>query len=167
MNKTYSDIGWLITACHTGNPERVGSGQGMREANETAANYEEGIRDEDGSLVVPVRQHMVESEIPADKRIRWRSFDEHGYPIYDGIAHIAWLYPDADGNGFEYDHPGYNIDRWNRESIGALVVIYNAADICRACTGLSGHVAAHKRITNADFIANGGFDPADWLELYA
>ena len=165
MNKTYSDIGWLITAVHTGNPESIGCGQGTREANETAANYEEGIRDEDDNLIVPVRQHMVESEIPADKRVKWRSFDEHGYPVYDGIVHIDWLHSEGT-TGFEYDHPAYNIDRWNRESIGALVVLYNAVDICTAITGLSGFVAEHKRITDADFIANADINPADWLELF-
>lgn len=158
---TEKHIGWVITNVHDDDDERVGYGQGMTEANETAASMAAIV-----GRQIYVKSDIDKDAISTDKRVKWRSFSDDGDPAYDGIVHIDWLFPTEEIKGFEEDDPAYNIDRFCETDWGAVVVVYNAADIRRCRPDLAEYVARHPRMERPEWLKEAGIDKDAWLPIY-
>jgi len=159
-------IGWLITSSSDGDTDRVGYGQCIKLAEQTAASFAVGI----------FRQIYLETDlkpeaIPYERRVQWRSFSDDGEPGYNGVVDINWLY--APNEWAEEHHDmAYQVDQFCMNDIGAVSVLYNAADIRRCRPDLAEHVAKHPRISRESergkwFLSNAKVDPAAWLEIYS
>jgi hypothetical protein len=155
-----SEVGWLITKDHiplegpiTAN--RVGYGQMLADAKETEESFERIV----GRQIFASPALKVE-DIPSNKRVKWRSFSDDGDPCYDGIVNVDWLFGDGDE-----DH-AYNIDRFNIEDAGAVIVVYNAADIKRCLPGKSDYVNSHPRMQRKEWLREAGIDSESWLPIY-
>lgn len=149
------EVGWLITKDHVPMEDmnRVGYGQILAEAEGTEASYEAIA----GRTIYVSRKLKVE-DIPSDKRVKWRSFSDDGDPTFDGVVNVDWLYG-------EEDH-AYNIDRFNMEDAGAVIVLYNAADIKRCRPDKSESVDKHPRMSHGEWLKTAKIDPQAWLPIY-
>jgi hypothetical protein len=159
-------IGWLITATHDDDDDRVGYGMGAEQAQQTHDSYEAVI-----GRTIFVRSDLTVDMIPFDKRVKWRSFSDDGDPAYDGVCHIDWLYAPDEWPEADQDM-AFNIDRFNLEDWGAACVFYNAADIRRCRPELAEHVATHTRINpdgdaGKSFLREAKIDPQAWIEIYS
>lgn len=162
---TEKHIGWVITKEHDttdDEPGRVGYGQGMGEANNTAASYA-GIV---GRTIFMESGIDPKTAIPKERAVKWRSFSDDGDPAYDGLVDIDWLFPDEPLDDFTEDDPAYNIDRFCMEDWGATVVVYNAADIRRCRPRLVEYVARHPRMERTEWLKTAGIDKDAWLPIY-
>ena len=166
MNATDKQVGWCITATHDDDDnDRVGYGQCADNAHDTQSSYDAVI-----GRTIFLQTDLKADSIPFDKRVKWRSFSDDGDPAYEGVVHIDWLYapvewPEEDGD------LAYNVDRFNMEDWGAVVTLYNAADIRRCRPDLTEYVATHGRINPKSvagklFLENAKIDPQAWLEIY-
>jgi hypothetical protein len=157
-------IGWVITAVHDDDDQRrVGYGQGMTQANETAASYANVV-----GRTIYMSTDIPKDAIPYDHAVKWRSFSDDGDPAYDGVVNIDWLYPLEDACiGSEDEDPAYNIDRFCMEDWGAVIVAYNKADIRRCRPDLAEYVAKHPEINpQAEWVKEAGIDAAAWICIY-
>lgn len=152
-----SEVGWLVTKDHipSGDINRVGYGQMLAEAESTERSYEGGI----GRQIFVSRKLKLD-DIPSNKRVLWRSFSDDGDKCYDGVVNVDWLLGDG-----EEDH-AYNIDLFNMEDAGAVIVLYNAADIKRCRPDKSEYVDKHPRMRNTEFLRVSGIRPESWLPIY-
>lgn len=120
---TTVEIGWVITEVHDDSDKnRIGYGQSRELSRMTDQSFENVI-----GRQLFVADHLAKESIPSNKRVRWRSFSDDGDPAYDGIVNIDWLFPEGDDD----EDPAYNIDRFCMEDWGAVIVLYNGADIER------------------------------------
>jgi hypothetical protein len=111
------EVGWIITKEHNeleGIPSRVGWGQLRVHAEETDDSFDQVI-----GRTIFMDKSLTEHMMPEEVRVRWRSFEDDGYPAFDGIVNINWLFDDM----------AYNIDRFNETDVGAVWVWYSVDDI--------------------------------------
>lgn len=128
MNYSNREVGWLITEDltdldHEVTPARVGWGQLRVHATETETSYENVI-----GRTIFVDKSLTEHMIPEEERVRWTSFDDDGYPCYNGVLRIGWLFDEEDR--------AYNIDRFCSLDVGAVHVWYSVDDIIK-CAKMS------------------------------
>jgi hypothetical protein len=165
MNATKT-IGWVITKVHDSDDQsRVGYGQCTEQAHQTQASFDAVI-----GRQIYVETGLKPDDIPSNQRVKWRSFSDDGDPAYSGVIDINWLYAPAEWPDEDHDL-AYNLDRFNETDWGAVVVLYNAADIRRCRPDLAEHVAKHGRINpkaeaSKWFLENAKIDPQSWLEIY-
>jgi hypothetical protein len=155
-------IGWVITAVHDDDDQRrVGYGQGMTQANETAASYANVV-----GRTIYMSTDIPKDAIPYDHAVKWRSFSDDGDPAYDGVVDINWLYAPDEWPDEDHDL-AYNLDRFNETDWGAVCVFYNAADIRRCRPDLAEHVAKHSRVNpDGERGKLAGIDAAAWICIY-
>lgn len=114
-----NEVGWLITKEHVeleGIPSRVGWGQLRVHSEETDASFDRVI-----GRTIFMDKSITEHMMPEEVRVRWRSFEDDGFPAYDGIVNVNWIFGEEDN--------AYNIDRFNESDVGAVHVYYSADDI--------------------------------------
>src|SRR3954453_16261851 len=141
MNMTDKQAGWVITKSHDGDDDRIGYGQGLKQAEDTTASFNAVI-----GRTLFVSKGLTADMIPSERRVKWRSFSDDGDPAYDGVVDINWLYA-PDGWDEEDNDLAYNIDQFNMTDWGATCVFYNAADIRRCRPDLTEYVATHTRVS--------------------
>jgi hypothetical protein len=165
MNATKS-TGWVITKVHDSDDQsRVGYGQSVEQAEATGVSHDNVI-----GRTIFVSTGMSPDSIPSERRVKWRSFSDDGDPAYDGVIDIWWLFA-PDEWPEEDEDLAFNLDRFNTNDWGAVVTLYNAADIRRCRPDLAEYVATHTRMSKEStagkfFISNAGIDPQAWLEIY-
>jgi hypothetical protein len=166
MNMTDKQAGWVITKSHDGDDDRIGYGQGLKQAEDTTVSFNAVI-----GRTLFVSKGLAADMIPSERRVKWRSFSDDGDPAYDGVVDINWLYAPPEWPE-EHEDLAYNIDHFCMEDWGATCVFYNAADIRRCRPNLAEYVAGHPRINPASeagkgFLAEAKIDPQAWIEIYA
>jgi hypothetical protein len=113
---------WMIDKDHINQPDenpRTNWGQRINDALETNDSFDAAT-----GRTVYMDTKCSAMEIPADKRVRWKAYDDDDELYYEG--HIdAQLLVDSDE-----DH-GYNVDRFCMEDAGAVHVYWNVADIAK------------------------------------
>lgn len=128
-------VGWLITKEHgEDDSKRVGYGQTLDNADNTTASFNAVV-----GRTIFVHDNLTLSDIPYDKRVKWRSFSDDGDPAYDGYVHIDWLFAPDDWPE-EHEDLAYNVDRFCMEDWGAVCVAYSGADIKRVRPDLADYV---------------------------
>ena len=121
MDVEQRTVGWIITKEHAeleGMPSRVGWGQLRAHANETDDSFDRVV-----GRTIFMDKSLTEHMMPQDVQIRWRSFEDDGFPAYDGIVNVDWLFDEDLAN---------NIDRFNETDVGATYVWYSVDDILAA-----------------------------------
>jgi hypothetical protein len=141
---TKSKLIWMIDKDHINqnDPEgmRINWGQRINHARDTDASFDAIIG---RRISIDTKCNAI--EIPTDKRVRWKAYDDDDILYYEG--HIdAQLLLDSD------EDYGYNVDRFCMEDAGAVHVYWNLADI-----------AQH----NPSFAENHHqSDKKGWIEIY-
>lgn len=164
MNGQDQQVGWVITNADPdgGDESRIGYGQATAEAVETVDSYKRII-----GRTSFMQTGLSHIEIPADKRVKWRSYDDDGGFCYEGFVHINWLFPSPENDGQDGsdvwdtdEEPAYNINRFNEADVGAVIVIYNGTDIIRCDESKRQWVEKHPRMERK------GFPAGNWLPIY-
>ena len=155
------DTGWVVTRDHDPGPnERLGFGMALREAAATIESHNNVV-----GRTIFIDTNLDPDDIPANKRVKWRSFTDDGDPIYNGVIHFDWLFGEIEGVDSDEDL-GYELDRWNIEDAGAVVVVYNVADIIRCDESKRAWTETHPRITSSEFLGTAGIDSKAWIGIY-
>src|SRR4051794_308525 len=100
---TQREVGWIIVKEHAeleGIPSRVGWGQLRVHAQETDASFDQVV-----GRTIYMDKSLTEHMMPDDAKVRWRSFEDDGFPAFDGVVNVDWLFSEEDD--------AYNIDRFN------------------------------------------------------
>lgn len=157
-----SEVVWVITKDHIPmeGVNRVGYGQMLAEAEDTVASYEQVV-----GRTIFMSKTLTVDDIPSNKRVKWRSFSDDGDKCYDGVVTVDALFPEDD-TPFALADYAYNIDTWNMEDAGAVIVLYNANDIKRCLPGKAEYVDKHPRMRAGEFTRTAGIDPESWLPIY-
>jgi hypothetical protein len=151
------EVGWLITKQHVeleGIPTRVGWGQLRTHARETDSSFDRIV-----ARTIFMDTSLTEHMIPEEAKVRWRSFEDDGYPAYDGIVNVTWMFTEHDEGDL-----GYNIDRFNAEDVGATHVYYHVYDIIQCAAKYKQKDWARFAITHK-FKRFAG-DLGRWIEIY-
>lgn len=151
--------GWIITKDYEDNG-RVGFGMTTSDAATTLDSFNNVV-----GRTITVSAGLERSSIPTDKSIKWRSFTDDGDPCYDGIIHFDWLLGEVEGFDDD-DDLGYELDRFVMTDVGAVVVVYNVADIVRCDSTKKEWVERHPRIESRVFLHCAGIDPTAWIGVY-
>lgn len=119
-------VGWLITETKDADcRDRIGYGQCIRDAEATEGSYNNVI-----GRTIFMSEGLSHIDIPADKRVKWRSYSDDGDPAYEGYVHWDWLLGDVEGTE-DGEDLAYNIDRFNMEDWGAVHVLYRGNDMIK------------------------------------
>lgn len=169
MTTATKDTGWVVTKDHSYEADennlppdcgnRAGFGMGLNDAKETIESHNNVV-----GRTIFISNGMDPDSIPSNKRVKWRSFSDDGDPTYDGIIHFDWLLGEIEGDDGE--DLGYELDRWNMEDAGAVVVLYNVADIIRCDESKRAWTEIHPRIVHPEFLRTAGIDSKAWLPIY-
>lgn len=161
MTTTTKDIGWVVTKVHDNDDsDRIGFGMAVSDVKGTIESHQNVV-----GRTIFISSGLSPDNIPSNKRVKWRSFSDDGDPTYDGIIHFDWLLGEVEGIDPD-DDLGFELDRWNMEDAGAVVVVYNVADIIRCDESKQPWTERHPRIQSREFLGTAGIDPQAWIGIY-
>lgn len=156
---TEHTCGWVITTDRINADDdfnRVGYGQGAKEAKETVASFERVI-----GRTIFMRDDLTVNQIPIEQRVRFKAFDDDMELYYEGVVDLDWLmgtgrFEEIAREEFCGDL-GYEIDRFCMEDAGAVHVYYSGKDIAQH--------AQYKEMVERHPKGSGKL--SDWLPIYS
>lgn len=113
---------WMIDKDHVGGT-RINYGQRLNDARNTSQSFDNVV----GRTVFMDNRCDV-TEIPRNKKIRWKAYDDDGELYYEGHIRYEALFDKSDDSDTDY---AYNVCRFVEADAGATVVYWNAEDIAQ------------------------------------